>query len=129
MKIYTISDDNAIGNILMLIRLSGDCTSLCWSRSINNIPDDIVESIETVGDYAEIKARELCGSPKGELTDDEESAMLKLIRENPIIKESLGTCVVRRGKQAQEVSEILKVEKGFEKIQAAIESGENVVIF
>jgi hypothetical protein len=129
MKIYTISDDNIIKDVSLLLRLNADCTRLYWSYSINDIPNDVMGALETVGEYIKPKVRELCGSPKGELTDDEESEMFKLIKENITLKESLGKGVVRRGKQAQEVSEILKSEKSFEKIQAAIESGENVVIF
>lgn len=129
MKIYTISDDKAADDVSLLLRLNADCARLHWSRSINHIPTDVMEALETIEIYIESKVAEICGSPFSELTDDEENQMLRLIKTNPVIKTSLGKGVVLRGQQAREVAAELKTESGLDKICGAIESGNNIILF
>ena len=129
MKIYTIKDDKESKDMLQLLKLNAECARLHWSRSIDNIPPNVMGALETIEGYVESKVIELCGSPKSELTEDEENKMFQLMKQNPSIKDSLGTGVVLRGSQAVEVAKIIKTEKGLGKIRDAIESGDNVVLF
>jgi hypothetical protein len=129
LKIYTINDDKEAKNILQLLNLNAECARVHWSRSINNIPTDVMEALETIEEYVESKVAELCGSPISELTEEEENKMFQLVRNNSTIKNTLGTGVVLRGSQAEEVAKIIRTEKGLDKIQNAIDRGENIVLF
>jgi hypothetical protein len=129
MKIYTINDDKEAKDILLLLKLNAECARLHWSRSINNIPTNVIGSLETIEGYVESKVVELCGSPKSELTEDEENKIFQLAKKNSTIKESLGSGVVLRGSQAEEVAKIIRTEKGLDKIRNAIDRGENIVLF
>lgn len=129
MKIYTIKDDKEAKDILQLLKLNAECARLHWSRSIDNIPPNVMGALEVIEGYVESKVIELCGSPKSELTEDEENEMFQLMKQNALIKDSLGTGVVLRGSQAIEVAKIIKAIKELGKIRDAIESGENVILF
>jgi len=129
MKIYTIKNDKSAADILLLLKLNADCARLHWSRSIKDVPSNVMSALETIEGYVEHKVMSICGSERSELTEDEENAFLRVVKNNRVLKETLGTGVVLKGKQATEVKEIIKTEKGMKKIEEAIESGENVVIF
>jgi hypothetical protein len=129
MKIYTINDDKVAKDILQLLKLNAECARLHWSRSINNIPTNVMDSLEIIEGYVESKIVELCGSPKSELTENEENKMFQLVRNNSTIKNTLGTGVVLRGSQAEEVIKIIMTENGMEKIREALERGDNIVLF
>lgn len=129
MKIYTIKDDKSATDILLLLKLNTECARLHWSRSIKDVPSNVMSALETIEGYVEQKVMSICGAERSELTEDEESAFLSVIKNNRVLKETIGTGVVLKGKQATEVKEIIKTEKGLKKIEDAIESGENVVIF
>ena len=129
MKIYTIKDDKSATDILLLLKLNTECARLHWSRSIKDVPSNVMSALETIEGYVEQKVMSICGAERSELTEDEESAFLSVIKNNRVLKETIGTGVVLKGKQATEVKEIIKTEKGLIKIEDAIESGENVVIF
>ena len=129
MKIYTIKDDKVATDILLLLKLNGECTRLHWSRSIKDVPYNVMSALETIEEYVEHKVLSICGSERSELTEDEESVFLNIIKNNKVLKDTLGTGVVIKGEQARKVKKIIKTEKGMKKIEEAIESGENVVIF
>jgi hypothetical protein len=88
-----------------------------------------MDSLEIIEGYVESKIVELCGSPKSELTENEENKMFQLVRNNSTIKNTLGTGVVLRGSQAEEVIKIIMTENGMEKIREALERGDNIVLF
>lgn len=129
MKIYIIKDDKSAKDILQLLKLNAECARLHWSRSISDIPSNVIGALETIEEYVESMVVGLCENATSELTEDEESTMFKLIKKNNNLKETLGTGVVLKGNQADEVKKNIKTEKGMSKILEAIESGENVVIF
>lgn len=129
MKIYTIKDDKKAKDMLQLLKLNAECARLHWSRSIDNIPPNVICALETVEEYVESKVIELCGFSKSELTKDEENEMFQLMKQNSSIKDLLGSGVVLRGSQAAEAAKIIKTEKGLGKIMDAIESGDHVVLF
>ena len=129
MKIYTIKDDKSAADILLLLKLNADCARLHWSRSIKDVPSNVISALETIEGYVENKVVSICGSEISELTEDEENAFLSIIKNNKNLKDTLGTGVVLKGEQADEVKLFIKKEKGLLKIQEAIESGENIAIF
>lgn len=129
MKIYTVKDDKVASNIHLLMKLNSDCVQLHWSRSFRKIPSNILDALSTLEEYVESTIPELCGNARSELTEAEESKMLKSIKENHFLRESLGTGVVLKGIQANDVKKILIKEGGMDKIVEAIETGDNVVIF
>lgn len=129
MKIYTIKDEKSATDIRLLLKVNAECARLHWSRSIKDIPSNVTSALETIETYVELKVVGLCGKERNELTEDEESSFLSIIKQNNKLKEILGTGVVLKGNQADEVRSIIKTEKGMHKILEAIESGENVIIF
>ena len=54
--------------------------------------------------------------------------MFQLVRENKIIKESLGALIIR-GDQAKEVKEILMNTAGLDKLVSKIDDSKNIIIF
>jgi uncharacterized SAM-dependent methyltransferase len=129
LKIYTVNDDKEAKNILQLLKLNAECARLHWSRTINNIPTDVMVALETIEEYVESKVVELCGSPISELTEEEENKLFQLVRNNSTVKNILGTGVVLRGSQAEEVTKIIMTENGTEKLREALESGDNIVLY
>lgn len=129
MKIYTIKDDKTAKDILQLLKLNVECARLHWSRSISDVPSNVMGALETIEEYVESKVVGLCGNAISELTEDEESAMFQLIKKSENMKKTLGAGVVLKGSQADEVKNTIKTEKEMNKIMEAIESGENVILF
>lgn len=129
MRIYTIKDDKTATDILLLIKVNTECARLHWSRSIKGIPSDVMSALEKIEGYVESKIVDLCGKEKGILTEDEENAYLSAIKKNSELKATLGTGVVMKGIQVNEVITIIKEQKGMDKVLKALESGENVIIF
>ena len=62
------------------------------------------------------------------MNEDEEKKMFQLVRENKIIKESLGALIIR-GDQAKEVKEILMNTAGLDKLVSKIDDSKNIIIF
>ena len=129
MKIYTVKNDIYVTDIQLLLKLNANCARLHWSRTIKDIPSNVMNALETIEGYVESKIVDLCGKEKCILTDEEESVMLGLIRKNDKLKDTLGIGIVMKGKQAKEVSSIIKNTKGLEKLYEALETGVNIVIF
>lgn len=129
MNIYTVSDDKKARDIMQLLRLNAECARLHWSRTITDVPNDVISSLNTIEQYIETKVIELCDSKVNSLGDEEERQMLDMIKKDPFIKDTLGVGVVMRGNQANELIKKIKGKNQLSKIQAALESGKHVVIF
>ncbi|MCI9220299.1 MAG: hypothetical protein HFH94_11275 [Lachnospiraceae bacterium] len=129
MNIYTVSDDKKARDIMQLLRLNAECARLHWSRTITDVPNDVISSLNTIEQYIETKVIGLCDSKMNSLGDEEERQMLDMIKKDPFIKDTLGVGVVMRGNQANELIKKIKGKNQLSKIQAAVESGMNVVIF
>jgi len=129
MKVYTTNDDKIAMDILMLIRLNSDCARVHWSQSIKNIPSNVKNALVTIEEYVEQKIPDLCGKERSVLSEEEETIFLSALKNNNTLKETLGTGVILKGKQAVEVKAIIKSERTLNKIKEAIESGEHVIVF
>ena len=129
MNIYMVSDDKKARDIMQLLRLNAECARLHWSRTITDVPNDVISSLNTIEQYIETKVIGLCDSKMNSLGDEEERQMLDMIKKDPFIKDTLGVGVVMRGNQANELIKKIKGKNQLSKIQAAVESGMNVVIF
>ena len=54
---------------------------------------------------------------------------MKVIRNNPDLKDSLGMGVITEGEQSNKVVQYLEHEKGLERIYKALRNKDNIVIF
>lgn len=129
MNIYTIKDDKAARNVSQLLKLNAECARLHWSRTITDIPVNVMNALGIIEEYVEAKVGEVCDARIEELNDEEEALIVQFIKKNPTLQSSLGIGLVMSGDQADELMKLVKREKGLDKIKTAIESGKNIVIF
>ena len=131
MKIYVINNEIQTKQVSQLLRLNSECAKLQWSTLIEDIPNNVIKSLEILELFIEERIYEVCNENKlvGSLTEEEEEELLTLIRKKYERKLTLGTGVVISGEEAAKVAELLEGEKVSQDLLKAIKSGENVVLF
>lgn len=131
MKIYVINNEIQTKQVSQLLRLNSECAKLQWSTLIDDIPNNVIKSLEILELFIEERIYEVCNENKlvGSLTEEEEEELLTLIRKKYELKLTLGTGVVISGEEAAKVAELLEGEKVSQDLLKAIKSGENVVLF
>ena len=131
MKIYVINNEIQTKQVSQLLRLNSECAKLQWSTLIEDIPNNVIKSLEILETFIEERIYEVCNENKlvGSLTEEEEEELLTLIRKKYELKLTLGTGVVISGEEADKVAELLEGEKVSQDLLNAIKSGENVVLF
>lgn len=131
MKIYVINNEIQTKQVSQLLRLNSECAKLQWSTLIEDIPNNVIKSLEILELFIEERIYEVCNENKlvGSLTEEEEEELLTLIRKKYELKLTLGTGVVISGEEADKVAELLEGEKVSQDLLKAIKSGENVVLF
>lgn len=131
MKIYVINNEIQTKQVSQLLRLNTECAKLQWSTLIEDIPNNVIKSLEILELFIEERIYEVCNENKlvGSLTEEEEEELLTLIRKKYELKLTLGTGVVISGEEADKVAELLEGEKVSQDLLKAIKSGENVVLF
>lgn len=109
MKLYALKCVDAAQVCRQLIRLSSDCASLKWSRSIRDLPDEVQDALETVQDYAETRLEEFCteGELIRELSDDEETLWHQCSKRSETLRRLMGSGVILAGDEAKTVREAL----------------------
>ena len=77
MKIYLIDNENDAKQIGQLMKLNAECAKLHWSKTIKNLPSEVLSSLETLESYIEEKVYEICTEKVlvGSLSEDEESSV------------------------------------------------------
>lgn len=130
MKLYTLKSADAAQACRQLIRLSNDCASLSWSRTIRDIPDDVLGALETVQSYAETQLEVLCAEGKlvRELSEDEETLWHQCARRSETLRRFLGSCVVLSGGEAQAVRSALAGVPEARFIVEALDSAQSLVL-
>ena len=128
MKIYTTSSKSDAEQLRQLFELNSECAKLHWSRSINDVPDNVINALETIESFVEARVCERCDF-LGELSEDSENMTIELIRNNPKLKETLGTGVITIGSQTDEVKNIIGSCEGMEEIIKALETEKNIILF
>ena len=131
MKIYLIDNENDAKQINQLMKLNSECAKLHWSKTIKNIPDEVLTSLEVLENYVEEKVYEVCTEKVlvGSLSEDEESSIMSLMRKEPELRATLGVGVVMAGKEAQSVSALFEGKAVPKILLSAIASGKNVILF
>ena len=131
MKVYLIDNENDAKQISQLMRLNAECAKLHWSKTIKNLPAEVMSSLEALESYVEEKVYEVCTEKVlvGSLNEDEESAVMSLMRKVPELRASLGVGVVMAGAEAKKVSELLEGKSVSGTLLTAIASGKNVILF
>ena len=131
MKIYLISDECDAVQIRQLLKLNADCAKLHWSKTIKDIPTDVISSLEIIERFVEEKVYEVCTEKTlaGSLSDDEEMTIIAFLRKTPELRSTLGVGVVMAGEEAKRVSALLEGKTTSETLLSAINSGKNVVLF
>ncbi len=131
MKIYLIDGENDAKQISQLLKLNAECARLHWSKTIQNLPADVLSSLETLESYIEGKVYEVCTEKTlaSSLSEDDESVLMTLLRKTPELRATLGVGVVMAGEESGNVFAILEGKAAPEALLAAIKSGKNVVLF
>ena len=109
MKIYVINNEIQTKQVSQLLRLNSECAKLQWSTLIEDIPNNVIKSLEILELFIEERIYEVCNENKlvGSLTEEEEEELLTLIRKKYELKLTLGTGVVISGEEAAKVAELL----------------------
>jgi hypothetical protein len=128
MNVYVVKNDKNAKDILQLLKLYYECARVHTSKSIT-IPRSITGNLGNTEQWIEAEVEKMAGSPRDELTEEQENALINVIKKNKNLKDSLGTGVILRGKDAQDVSRVIRNISALEKVQSAISTGNNVVIF
>lgn len=130
MKLYVLDSADTAQVCRLLIRLNNDCASLQWSRTIGDIPNNVLDGFETVQSYAESKLSDFCAQGKllRELTEDEETLWHNWSKSAETLRRSMGSGVVLAGKEAQTVREALGNISEATFILEALGSGQNLVL-
>lgn len=128
MNIYGVRDTSSAQDVLQLLKLNSECAKLHWSRKIS-VPSNITDALSVIEMFVETKIKEICGNPINILSDSEEDAILNLIKRYPNLRATLGTGVIMRGSQADEIISVIKSQGKYDKLLSAIESGLNIVVF
>ena len=129
MRVYHTSNLSAAKNIRHLMILNSECVSLKWSRYFNDTSESVSDALDVIIDYIERKIPEICGKCVCELTDEEEQAVLQIIKTKSILQNSLGSGVVLAGTEADLVYKHVQNELIFSKIKHILESGDSLVLF
>ena len=131
MKIYLIDNENDAKRICQLLKLNSECAKLHWSRTIKDLSAEVLTALETLESFVEEKVYEVCTEKTlaGSLSEDEESALMALLRKAPELRATLGEGVVMAGEEAKNVSQLLEGRDTSEALLAAIKSGKNVILF
>ena len=131
MKIYLIDNENDAKQIGQLMKLNAECAKLHWSKSIKNLPAEVLSSLEILESYVENKVYEVCTEKMlvGSLSEDDEASIMALMRKAPELRATLGVGVIMAGAEAKSTSVLLEGKSVPKALLSAIASGKNVVLF
>ena len=131
MKIYLIDNENDAKQISQLMKLNAECAKLHWSKTIKNLPAEVLSSLEILESYVENKVYEVCTEEilVGSLSEDEEASIIALMRKAPGLRATLGVGVIMAGEEAKSTSALLEGKSVPKALLSAIASGKNVVLF
>lgn len=128
MKIYITENKSEAEQIKQLLKLNSECAGLHWSRTITDVPDNVMNALETIEQFVASCVQER-GKFLDELNEDEEKKVISLIRDNPELGKNLGTGVIISGTQSDEVRNLIYSCDGASKILKALETGKNIILF
>lgn len=130
MKLYALKSTDAAQVCRQLIRLSNDCASLQWSRTIRDLPDGVQEALETVQGFAQARLEAFCaeGDLVRELSNSEEALWHQCSKSSETLRRLLGSSVVLAGDEAQTVREALAGFPEARFIADAIDSNQSLVL-
>lgn len=127
MRIFVIKNVQAAKDCRQLLGLKSECAKLQWSRTINNIPQSVMNSLESVENYVDEKVEELCRKTivEYEIDLNEEEILLAAIKTKGLTL-NLGSGVVLE----DEVENVIALINGYDMptVKTALENGANIVI-
>ena len=129
MNIYLVDGKEKCDAIAQLIRLNAECVKLHWSKTIKDLPTDVLKSLEVIEDYVGEGIRNLSDSNFGEMTEEEERELNARIKSDSYLKSVLGSCVIQQGEEASKVMNSLSDNIWANKIVQALSSGKAVILF
>lgn len=130
MKLYALTSPEAARECRSLIRLSNDCASLRWSRTLQELPDNVLEALEIIQCYAEAQLREFCAQGRlvRSLSEDEEILWHQCAKRSEALRQILGSCVILSGKESQLVQEDLVGTQKARFITEELSGGKSLVL-
>ncbi len=131
MRLFSVDREDDAAQVRQLLALNSECVTLHWSKKITNVPLSVLNALGTVENFVEEKVGSYCtaGSEIIELNDDEETSLFKMIRTHMGLKRTIGTGVILRGKEVDEVKSIIAGAPELVKINNFLNSNKNYVLF
>ena len=130
MKLYLVDDKSTVQQCGQLLKLSAECYKLQWSRTIKDVPIEVKESLEKIEQFVEARIAENCNKATefGVLTDEEEVALMDLIKKDEFLRSTIGSGVVYSGEQSEKVKERLNSLNENSKVIKALETEKNLIM-
>lgn len=128
MRIYITESKTKAEQLRQLFKLNSECAGLHWSRTITDVPDHVMDALETIELFVESRVQEQCEF-FDELSEVEEKKVIDFIHDNPELRKNLGTGVITEGAQSDEVRNLIGSCDGVSKILKAFETGKNIILF
>ncbi|MBD5512050.1 MAG: hypothetical protein HDR08_12505, partial [Lachnospiraceae bacterium] len=60
MKIYATTNKTDAEQLRQLFILNSECVKLHWSTSINDVPENVINALETIESFVEARVCEKC---------------------------------------------------------------------
>lgn len=129
MNIYLADDTQSCSTIAQLIELNSACAALHWSINSHELPDKVIDALETIENYIQERIADICDEKIAAFSDEEQSYILSLLKQNQVLRETIGSCIITSGEEANKVLSIIENDMHLKTLKAALASGKNVVIF
>lgn len=132
MKIYNIPNEQNAAQIKQLICLYTECIKLQWSKTIKDIPNDVLDSMDNIEDFINERIDKLCRNAtfQYDLSAQEERDLAEILKKRPILRENIGNGVIMNGTQSEIAIKELQHENSCPKgLIDSLSRGGNTIIF
>lgn len=131
MNLFLLEDTNQAQICRQMILLNGECASLQWSRTIQDVPANVSEALETVQDFLKGRIEAICGTAAQtvELSEAQEQALFAAFKTSRELKELLGSGVVLAGEESEIVQRELLSVPELRAVKDALGLGKHLVLF
>ena len=131
MTLFLLEDTNQAQICRQMILLNGEYASLQWSRTIQGIPANVSEALETVQDFLRDRMEAICGTAiqAVELSETQERALFAAFKTSKELRDTMGSGVVFAGEENEIVQRELPPIPELQAVKNALSLGKHLVLF
>lgn len=128
MKLYEVKEIQSAKDIRHYIRLQSDLIRFRWLRSNVNTPKNVSEAVNTLESFIVSKIEDMCDEYICDLSDDAEEIIIKIIKKEPSLRQTLGSGVIISEDDAKAILTAIEEEKALSIIKTMLEKKKNIVL-